>query len=62
MILEIDNGIHVVAKSRQLFAEYTIDLPKDWPKWLKEQADLHEKSAMELRKVASYMEENEINL
>lgn len=55
------NTLPIVARNRAMKAEYTMEIPRDWPKWLRDQAELHIKAAAELIEVAKYLEENGIN-
>jgi hypothetical protein len=55
------NTMPIVARSRSMKAEYTIEPPCDWPKMLRERAVLHRKAADELEDVADYLEEHKIN-
>jgi hypothetical protein len=57
-----DRAKSAIARSTTLHAEFTIDLARDWPTWLRDAADRHEKSAQELRLSADYIEANKIDL
>jgi hypothetical protein len=54
--------VHVQAGERRLVAAYALDEPRDWPRWLKTQADLHNRAADELRRAAEYIDEHNIDM
>lgn len=54
--------ITVNAPSRRLKGYYLLENNREWPKWLREQAELHEKSAAMLKEVADYIEQENVDL